>query len=117
MKNQIDSKRLELHSTGDPMFEVRQTKALAGLDSAPKMRRKLTGHFGKVYAMVRSGVVHFASTHTHHHGIVFGSAMFSHLRSCVRMYVPPYALSCLDPIRSTGPATRRTWCPRRRTAS
>jgi len=53
MKNQIDAKRQELHSTNDPMTEVRQKKALEGLDSAPKMRRKLTGHFGKVYAMVR----------------------------------------------------------------
>jgi len=52
MKNQIDAKRQELHSTNDPMSEVRRKKALEGLDNAPKMRRKLTGHFGKVYAMV-----------------------------------------------------------------
>lgn len=55
MKNEIDAKRMELHSTDDPMSEVRLKNSVDDLDGAPKMRRKLTGHFGKVYAMHWAG--------------------------------------------------------------
>mmetsp|Transcript_22820 Transcript_22820/g.26840 ORF Transcript_22820/g.26840 Transcript_22820/m.26840 type:complete len:360 (+) Transcript_22820:65-1144(+) len=59
LKNKIDDIRTKLHTNDDSMSNARKDKQLDGLESSPKLRRKLTGHFGKVYSM------HWAGDSTH----------------------------------------------------
>ena len=62
IKNNIDAMRSRLqHSTEDAMMAARRSlpTALDDLQSQPKLRRTLEGHFGKVYSM------HWAGDSTH----------------------------------------------------
>mmetsp|Transcript_35849 Transcript_35849/g.73064 ORF Transcript_35849/g.73064 Transcript_35849/m.73064 type:complete len:358 (+) Transcript_35849:88-1161(+) len=59
LKMQIDNIRMSLHPTEDAMTAARKDKPVDNLDISPKMRRRLAGHFGKVYAM------HWAGDSTH----------------------------------------------------
>jgi len=55
LKNEIDRKRRELQGPEGPMAAGVKDKHLEVLDTQPKLRRKLAGHFGKVYAMHWAG--------------------------------------------------------------
>lgn len=58
LKTEIEAKRKELQQecgSEGPMAAVQKSTALEVLDLHPKLRRKLAGHFGKVYAMHWAG--------------------------------------------------------------